>query len=242
MRKLFSKEVIYTTLQKHKKRLKWQSLLLAMFVFCVNIYAWFTYFSKAEVLVDVNVSSWDIQFYDDNRLVNDFVVDIVDVYPGMDTYTKELTVTNSSDMGAEFSYVIETVTMNGVNVLPLEYNLEQSVDYLKNFYPFEINFSNNKELLERGESLKFGVTVDWPYESLETTYFRLNSQYTYDSNFTYYTFDGNNYLKREVTEDEYNSLKNDLYLEKDDADTFFGEKCSDCFQVKLKLIVEQVEK
>lgn len=238
MKKLFSGKKIYNTLQKNRKWLKRRSLILALFIFGVNIFAWFVYISRANVDINANVLSWDVDFFNDGVAVNTVVIDTPKLYPGMDTYSKDIIITNSSDLKAKFEYSIDEILMYDENVLPYGYTLEQAKEYLGMIYPFSIVFSESKSSLDVNDSLTFNIKIDWPFEDNEK-YFKVTDQYTYDPSINYYIFSGGNYIQTDVSESEFDSIKNNLYLEKDDVDSFFGTVCGDCFKLKLTLVVNQ---
>ena len=79
------------------------------------------------------------------------------------------------------------------------------------------------------------------------TYYKQDDVYQFDSSFPYYQFSNGIYTLTNVTSSIYNSLKSNLYLEKDDADSYFGMKCHEyeestgkaCLSLTLKLLVRQ---
>lgn len=70
-----------------RKKIRRRSILFALFIFGVNIYAWFVYVSKARVGVDASVASWDINFLEKNNVISQIDLGI-DIYPGMKNWEK----------------------------------------------------------------------------------------------------------------------------------------------------------
>ena len=68
-KKKLSDSGLYQYLQKRRKNIMIRSVLLALFVLGVNIYAWFIYFTEAQVNITGNVVSWDVSFRDENSQV-----------------------------------------------------------------------------------------------------------------------------------------------------------------------------
>ena len=97
-----------------------------------------------------------------------------------------------------------------------------------------------------GSSADFDIELSWEYEDT-TKYYQLDSLYTFNPSFQYYTKSGNNYNEATVTSSTYPSLRDNLYLYKDDADTYFGEACGryennnnhPCIEMKFKVVVQQ---
>lgn len=251
MKKLFKSKTFnkdtYEAIKKHKKWLKYRSFLLAFFILGVNIFAWFIYITKANFSLQASIVSWDVNFYDGATQINNLIVNVDDLYPGMPTFEKKILVTNASDLKANFNYTIEEVMIMGENVIPSGYTNDQIVELLKKDYPFSFNFSSSKNSLDVQDSLDFIVNIDWEYESDSVKYYKLNNFYTYDPSVVYYQYINDNYVEALVTEENFETLKLSLYLEKDDADSFYGSECKNykkdtglsCVQLKLVLDVEQ---
>ena len=238
----------YEYLQKRRKYIKRRSLFLAIFVFGVNIYAWFTYVSKANLSIDANIIAWDINFLDNNEMIKDVDIMVDDLYPGMPQFTKSIKVTNSSDLKAEFEYKITEVTIQGKNSIPNGYTNEEIVNNLNNAYPFKIKFNTTKEELEKNDALEFEIIIDWDYESSDTKFYKLTNHYKYDSSVDYYIYSNDEYIiDNTVTQSNFESKKLDLYLEKDDADSFWGTSCNEyvsktkkpCINFKVLLSAKQ---
>ena len=248
-KKKLSESGIYLYLQKRRKSIKIRSILLALFVLGVNIYAWFIYFSEANVSITGNVVSWDVSFKDENSQVVEHAILAVNMYPGMDDYSKEIKILNASELPAKFTYEIEEMTLMGIDIKDGKTTTEL-VKELNTNYPFIVSFISDGANMAVGEEMHFIFEVSWPFDSEEAQadYYKLNSYYTYDPSITYYQLNGSTYSEINITSsDEFNNNINNLYLEKDDADSFWGEKCgtyekstnSTCLNVKLKLKVEQ---
>ena len=95
----------------------------------------------------------------------------------------------------------------------------------------------------------FEINVNWLFENEILKYYRQDNAYTYEEEFDYYHLINNTYSKYPLNNSiEYENIKNTLYLEKDDADSYFGMQCSlyeqstnkSCLSIKLHLIVEQI--
>lgn len=250
---LYKKDVIkvYNALQKQRKRIKRRSIFLALFVLGVNAYAWFVFISSASVNVRSNVISWDVNFLDENSEVKDLQILTSDLYPGMDTYTKTIKIKNNSDLRAKFEANIDSINVLGEEVSNSSNTYEEKVDYLKNTYPFIVNITYPKDILNKNDSMDLVITIDWPYEktdALAREYYKLTNQYKYDDSVIYYKLVNNSYVDAGITSENFNSNKLNLYLEKDDADSYLGYSCKtykdntaqSCFNFHLVLTVTQI--
>ena len=237
------KEKIDLLQRKMKKKKVW-AILLALFTLGVNAFAWFVFTKYAQYDFSGNVASWDVEFRDENDvLVEDMLVS-VNMKPGMDTFTTSYDVNNLGDVKADFSYDITSFSILGRTVDLT--GVDDVETYLSSFYPFSIDFAATKSVISQGETSTFTVTVDWDFED-NTAYYGLNEIYDYNSTFNYYKKSGSSYTVFNATSENYASNRSTLFLEKDDADTYFGMQCGayqdesglDCIEIKLVLKAEQ---
>lgn len=240
------KEII-DTLNRRLKRKKYISILLALFTLGVNIFAWFAFSANVSVTVNGSVASWDVTFKDENEVVSRyFTVDVTQMKPGMNNFVKTITVENNSDVAADFRYEFVSFKLLGHSI-DLSSKADP-VDYLKNYYPFATNLISSNNTISAKGTITFDVAVIWPYESQTLKYYAQDEVYNYDEGFIYYKNNSGTYSPFEVpTANIYNAQKSSLFLEKDDADTYFGMQCHSyetssgkpCLTLSLKLLVEQ---
>ena len=232
-------------LRKKLRRRKFTSLLFAFFLLGVNAFAWFVFNTQVGVEVHGNVASWDIRLQDENNeLVEEAVVE-VNMKPGMSTYSETYIVNNLGEVSAAFSYEVESISVLGhtINLA----NINDPIDYCENYYPFSVTFSSTTNTIPSLGSTNFTVQVDWDFED-STKYYHLNDVYAYDSEFQYYTLNNNVYSEFSATPSNYLTNLNNLYLDKDDADTYFCMNCKtyettsghSCLEIGLLLRVTQV--
>lgn len=262
MKKLFNSvekirnNKVYDKLQNNRKRIKNRAILMIIFLFGVNAFAWFAYIAQADFNFEATVVAWDVNFYNDSVEVNDMVIDVGEIYPGygdvsIDSnnvpYNKTIEISNLGEVDAKFSYRIKDFTVMGESVIPEGYSNEEILEMFEKVYPFTITMSATRESLKPNEKLDFVFNLFWTYEE-ENKYFQLNELYDYDSSINYYTYANNVYSVLDVTENNFTNLRNSLYVEKDDADSFFGNKCAiyeaetgqKCINVIVELKVEQM--
>ena len=227
-------------------RKKYISIFLALFTLGVNIFAWFAFSANAGLELDATVAAWDIEFKDNGEAVNNLVVEIVKMKPGMDDFIKTIVVNNNSDVDADFNYEIASAKLLGkpINIT----SQEQIFSQLSNNYPFSIFFVTTDTVITHNNVITFDVNATWPYEVSTPTYFKLDSIYEYDESLTYYKKVNGSYVAFPIpSEAVFNTEKNNLYLEKDDADTYFGERCHTyesssgeaCMIITVKLVAIQ---
>ena len=246
MKKQDRKEKNSSLREKILKR-KYISIFLALFTLGVNIFAWFAFSSNASLQLDGTVASWDVEFYDSNgESTHNAVIEVTKMKPGMSDFTKTIYVDNKSDVDADFRYEVTSFSILGNTVtVPAG---QDPIQYLSNFYPFSVQLSSSKNILLQNDSLTFDIAVTWPYESATPRYFNMDNIYQYDDSFVYYKLNNSTYSEYNVQNSTiFNSERSSLYLEKDDADTYFGMKCNDyesttnkaCLVVNMKLSVIQ---
>ena len=241
---------VYDVLQKHRARIKRRSILMASFVLGVNIFAWFVFISKADVKVNANIISWDVNFSDSSEVISKIVVETTDLYPGMPTYEKEIYITNYSDLKGTFDFDIKSIRVMDREIVDENMTHENALSYLNSTFPFIVSFSSSKTDLEKKDNMVFTIYIDWPLEANDVgarDFYRLTDHYIFDPAVTYYTY-SNGYLPvGDVTDEVFTANKTGYYVEKDDADTFWGATCekfrdetsSPCFSFNLLLKVSQ---
>lgn len=233
----------YQFLQSKRKKIKFQSIFLLVLLLGVNAYAWFVYMSNASIEIASSVSTWNVTFFDDTEEVKDLVINTGNIYPGMETFTKQFKIKNKSDTKASFDYKIDSL-----RILDKDITVEDKETYLKELLPFKVQLIPNKTELDKNDSLTFDVSIDWPYES-ENDYYKVLDLYKYKENFNYYKKTDLGYSKATINEINYlNEIESGLYIESDDADTYFGSECDSykqttgsdsCIQFHIKLNVIQ---
>ncbi len=162
------------------KRIKLSHLIILIILISANTYAWFIYVNSVSNSVDVHVRSWRIDFQDENSVVTDYVdVYVNDVYPGMTTFTKNITAYNYSEVAADVSFKILEASVLGTTYTTLEGRSEynqtpqtgdltsaQLVSKLANDYPFAITFTLSSATIPAvNGTATYTINVSWPYES-----------------------------------------------------------------------------
>lgn len=246
---------VYNKLQNDRKKIKRRAMLMVGFLLGVNAFAWFAYIAKADFRFDATVVAWDVNFYADKVEVNDMIISVGDIYPGLgDTsisamnkpYSKTIEVSNAGDVKAKFYYEFKSFEILGKNLMESGMTTQEVVQSVKTDYPFVINITHNKTELSPDEKLNFVFKLHWLFEEKDK-YYKLNELYEFDPSYVYYELSNGNYVAKNVTSSNFASLRDNLYLLKDDADSYFGEKCAvyesstgkTCISAKVQLVVEQ---
>lgn len=231
-------------IKKNRKILLIRSVLMLGFLLVFNVFAWFIYISKVNTEMDIHALSWDVVFSEGGTAVKDVTI-ALDVYPGMEQYVHTISVTNSGETAANLTFDTKSVTLFGQELLTSGMTEAQKQDFLTNQLPLIISYTFGNTVVNQSSNSSFSITVNWPYEN--TNYYKVPSVFNYDSDLTYYTKSGSTYNEATVTSSTYNSLKNSLYLEKDEIDSYIGEKCGEyqtstsqsCLILKGELVAEQ---
>ena len=235
----------YKNLSKKKKKLVLENFIFVLFFLGVNIFAWFTYVSKASLEISGTVAAWDVEFNSDGKATSMVVVEITDMKPGMLDYSQQVIVHNLGEVDADLSYEIEKLSILGKDIDVSDNT--KTISDLNGFYPFNVVLGTSSGSLDSGKYADFTVNATWSYDEANK-YYQLNETYDYDPSYTYYYLNDGVYTEAtDITESNFTTKRSSLYLEKDDADTYFGEKCGTyekasgdaCLYMKVKLIAKQ---
>lgn len=246
---------VYEKLQKNRKKVKRHALVMILLLFGVNAFAWFTFITEADFNFNATVVAWDVNFYNDSTEVNNIVINVGEIYPGFgDTsvdsnnlpYKKTVEISNDGDVPATFIYKVESFKIMGQNAIVGEYSDVEFISLMESMYPFTIKLTSSSNKVAPGEKLNFEFSLYWLYEDNDK-YYKLNQLYEYDPSFVYYTYSDGSYVATTVDETTFPMMRDSLYLQKDDADSYFGSKCAEyeaatgnkCVSVDVKLKVAQ---
>ena len=162
------------------KRIKIHHLLFLIVLLTANAFAWFIFVSRVDNSIDVYVKAWNIDFENDDEEIIDYVNFTVDsIYPGMNTYSRNVVANNYSDVTASLSYSILECSVMGDHYTTVEgkydagltpdgteYTSDEIQDMLENDYPFHITFNiSNSVLQPNNGSATYTSTILWAYES-----------------------------------------------------------------------------
>ena len=235
-------------LKRRKKRRKviFRSVILIAFLLIVNTFAWFTYISKAGVTLSGSVVDWDVTFMEETNAIKEITIDITDMKPGMMPYEKDITIKNGGDVNARLDYKIESLTLLGQELTTPD--IDETINSIKNDYPFQLKLDFSSTIIPVDASAGVKIALNWDYEA--NNYYKLNSLYDYDEGVYYYTLNGDTYqVDNTVTSTNFlEKIASGLYLEKDDADSYWGYACGKyeqatgkaCLHMRLLLNVSQV--
>ena len=237
--------------KKIRKKLIIRSSIICAMLLVINTYAWFTFITNSDTDVNVKVVSWDISFRDEDDLFKELTINLDDMYPGMPTFTKEVEIINHSEFNTSF-----TVTLDSFTLLGKTYSVPDSIatssdaiNRLNSEYPFNISMTPTESVIGSENTQNFTIEISWPYEN-PNEYYKLNDDFEYMSKLNYYILADSVYSKTDVTESDFANLINaGLYVESDDADSYYGKKCgvyqdseTSCLVINLKLKVTQIDK
>lgn len=245
-KKKLSENLVHSDKKKSRKKVIIRSILLIALLLVVNTFAWFTYISRAGLTLSGSVIDWDISFLNENGAIKEVKVDITDMKPGMLPFEYDIQIQNNSDVAANIHYTVTSAKLLG-NELLQEGQEDAVVESLRTEYPFVLELTSDRDDIQIGEMISFKITLNWDYQA--NTYYKVNNLYTYDSGVYYYTLvDGTYQIDNTVTQDNFlEKVATGIYLEKDDADSFFGYACGKyenetgepCLQLKVDLNVTQ---
>lgn len=150
------------------KIIKIKNIVILILILSFNTYAWFIYATKVSSNVTVYISSWNVEFsVGEDETVTNLLIQVERVYPGMETYEKNVEVKNKGDIKAELDYEITSLkVMDEFYKVDENITMEELENKIQTEYPFKINITKDDTLLKQGvgEGM-FSVTVEWPFES-----------------------------------------------------------------------------
>lgn len=152
-----------------KKRVKLRTLLILVLTLSVNSFAWFIYANKVDSGIGAKVKAWNVLFeVGEGEAVQNINFDVDQIYPGMDRFSQDVTVTNKGETSASLSYEIVSIDILGDHIEASPTGAitpEVLMQSLRNDYPFKIVPSFSNSVLPPGGSETFNVTVYWLYET-----------------------------------------------------------------------------
>ena len=133
--------------------------ILSLFFIAVSFIsvtlAWFAYSGLTSVATEIGVKAWYIKF--DKKTdpeSNNIIISLDDVYPGMETKSERVKISNLGDSDASISYSILSAKLLGKNIEEKITDPKELEDALAHNYPFHINID-----LDRNRYNKFTFTI-----------------------------------------------------------------------------------
>lgn len=129
--------------------------------------AWFAYSGLARTSLDINVKSWYIEFDKDNKAVsNDIIIDLDEIYPGMQTVAEKINIKNMGDSEAQINYEILSARILDENIDIATIGMMRAEDKLAHDYPFHINIGLTKNVaVSQSGTSELNVSISWPLDS-----------------------------------------------------------------------------
>lgn len=156
---------------KRKYRAYFKLNLMSIFFLAVSFLsitlAWFAYSGIAHTQTDIKVKSWYIEFSKNKEKVsNDIVVSLSDIYPGMDAVTEAIDIKNLGDSDAQVNYTISSVRIFDQELDASSMDTLKLEDDLSHEYPFHINIHLDKKYVRAKDDVsRLNVSITWPLDS-----------------------------------------------------------------------------
>ena len=159
-----------------------------------------------------------------------------------------MTINNDGELPAEIEYNISSITLGEETFQATDYG--DLITFVSERFPFDFQFNlDNKAIISSGEEKLLSLAIGWPFDYTSGSvrrYFKILDNYVYDPSVSYYRLDGSgNYVvANDITSEAlFNASKSNLYIERDDLDTFIGGICSpdvtDCLKMGITLKATQ---
>ena len=149
------------------KRIKLKTLIILILLLMFNTYAWFIYTTRVSTTLSTHIAAWDVKFEAGQNDLTDYVTFAVDrAYPGMDTYTQTIEVSNNGEMDVNLKYEIKSVVILGVDYkTDNTMTSDDLLNIIKTNFPFSIDITTSTTSLSaKGGTGTFVITFTWPYE------------------------------------------------------------------------------
>lgn len=150
------------------KKIKIRNIIILIMLLMFNAYAWFIYATKVNLDLSVHVSSWNVEFVSaDGESIKDLVIEVERIYPGMETFEKNIEVRNKGETKASLSYQIESIkVMDETFKVSDTLTSEDLENHIKKDYPFKITIEKDDEGFIQGTGNgNFNIKIEWPFES-----------------------------------------------------------------------------
>lgn len=150
------------------KKVKLSSLILLAISLCCNAYAWFIYATKASTGIEAYVTSWNVSFESGNEdITTNIDIDIEEIYPGMETWTREVGVVNKGETAAILEYSINSITVLGKQyAVGVDGITNEDITNKLAEFPFKIEITKEQGNLDQKNGKgNFVIQVLWNFES-----------------------------------------------------------------------------
>ena len=153
-------------IKKIFKKIRLKTLFLLAITLASNSFAWFIYTTEVSSNITTKVREWKVTFdAQGQNIEKEIIINVDSLYPGMEEYTETLTASNSGESRAKITYELKEATVLGDNLMNLNLENENLIDYLKTAFPFKIDISASNNIIDIGGSESVTIRVYWPYES-----------------------------------------------------------------------------
>jgi len=150
------------------KKIKLRNIIILIILLAFNTYAWFIYATRVSTTLSVHVSSWNVEFVTGTgEIFTNMIIEVDRLFPGMETFEKNIEVHNKGEEKAKLSYEIESLKiMDQTYTVNESLTSEQLEEKIKTQYPFKVNIEKDDAgFSEQNGTGKFKITIDWPFES-----------------------------------------------------------------------------
>ena len=174
------KERLSRKQRRIKNRITLRTLFLLSLTFIFNTYAWFMYANYVTADLTASVDAWHVEFEVDDELIQrEFAFQVAHAYPGMDTVTKQLSVSNSGDKQAELLYDIKMARIFDDVYVSQEAIADgytapvgavvlteaQLLSKVQNDFPFHLTFTRTNQIIQVNGTSSLTISFSWAYDN-----------------------------------------------------------------------------
>jgi len=145
--------------------------LILVLLLIGSTYAWFIFHTDVDVSLEAKVKSWKIEFKEDDEILDtEMAIEIASIYPGMEEYTKSISIQNKGEIDASVGYKISAIELFGERKSVGENCTEEELNEYIASLPFVIDFELDKEtVVASGDEANYNITVNWPLGDISDT-------------------------------------------------------------------------
>ena len=195
---------------KKMKKLNFTSVVFLVLSLISSTFAWFAFNNIVNHDMNIDIKAWNVEISEgDGSVSNKLDITLDGFYPGVESTSKTLTISNRGDIDSVVSYKINYLRI--FDEVEDVRDQEALLDSLAHNYPFTFNFSLDKNILEKSDDAHFSYSISWPLDSGDDNLDSTWGKRAYDF----------------VTEEAKKHAQDNSYVVKD------------CISIEIELVVEQ---
>ena len=152
------------------KRIRLSSLLLLIVLLSFSSYAWMVFVTKVSTGLSAHVTAWDFDFkLGEDTVTTEIIFEVDQIYPGMDDFVQQVSVTNNGELNGEITYEIKKIEILGTTYeTSTTVTSDDLLDMMETDFPFKLSVEVEGEdgnIIPIDETKNVSIKLVWPFES-----------------------------------------------------------------------------